>query len=403
MLLTNLPNNIIANSQVYIYIMRILYYSSPSFGDCDLPLIKALMDKGHEVYVLYFINPHCLKSTIFNIEKIYPKCGIFPISIYPELISFQKYVPLNHFYIANEPTGRFGWYSFRTDMKVLSFFRKVNPDVINYVINPSVFHCFPLWFFRNKMVSVIHDGKPHSGEENKKNEIIRKITTKYIRKFILLNNNEVNIFSKAYQVPKKKIFVSHLGYYDILNLYGDPNTCKQQMILFFGRISKYKGIEYLLEAMRIVHKKYPHVKVVIAGKGKFSFDITQYQALEYVEFRNRFIGLDELANLIRSALVTVCPYTDATQSGVVYSSFALNTPVIATNVGGLPEMIDDEKTGLIVSPKDSYTLANAILRLLDNPTELNTLANNISLSAKTGKGSWEKVASDYIKVYETLQ
>lgn len=172
------------------------------------------------------------------------------------------------------------------------------------------------------------------------------------------------------------------------------------MVLFFGRISKYKGIEYLLEAMKIVHKKYPQVKVVIAGKGEFAFDITQYQELDYVEFRNRFIGLEELSDLIRSALVTVCPYTDATQSGVVYSSFALNTPVIATNVGGLPEMIDDGKTGFLVPPRDSFSLANAILRLLDNPTLLKTFTDNISFNATTGKGSWGEVANDYIKVYE---
>lgn len=380
--------------------MRILYYSSPSFGDCDLPLIKALMEKGHEVFVLYCINPHCLKATIFNINKIHPKSGIFPITIYPELMTFQKYLPIDHFYIANEPTGRFGWSSFKTDMNVLSFFREVQPDVINYVVNPSIFHCLPLWLFRNKIVSIIHDGKPHSGEENKKNEIIRRITTKYIRKFILLNNNEVNVFSNAYHVSKKKIFVSHLGYYDILNLYGNPNTSKQHMVLFFGRISKYKGIEYLLEAMKIVHKKYPQVKVVIAGKGEFAFDITQYQELDYVELRNRFIGLEELSDLIRSALVTVCPYTDATQSGVVYSSFALNTPVIATNVGGLPEMIDDGKTGFLVPPRDSFSLANAIVRLLDNPASAIALADNIRNCALVGKGSWGKIASDYIRAYE---
>ena len=118
-----------------------------------------------------------------------------------------------------------------------------------------------------------------------------------------------------------------------------------------------------------------------------------------MEILNRFIGLDELSDLIRGALFIVCPYTDATQSGVVYSSFALNTPVIATRVGGLPEMIEDGKTGIIVPPKDSSALATAILSLLDNPELLVKMRGNIFDSSKSGRGSWNSIAKDYIDIY----
>ena len=93
------------------------------------------------------------------------------------------------------------------------------------------------------------------------------------------------------------------------------------------------------------------------------------------------------------------PYTDATQSGVVYSSFALNTPVIATNVGGLPEMIDDGKTGIIVPPKDVDTLANAIQSYLDNPVFLQQMSENIAESARLGKGSWNVIAKEHVEIY----
>ena len=112
-----------------------------------------------------------------------------------------------------------------------------------------------------------------------------------------------------------------------------------------------------------------------------------------------FIELNELADLIRGALFTVCPYTDATQSGVVYSSFALNTPVIATNVGGLSEMIDDGKTGIIVPPKDVDVLANAIQSYLDNPVFLQQMSENIAESARLGKGSWNVIAKEYVEIY----
>lgn len=381
-------------------IMKILYYSKPYFGDCDFPLIKALREQGHDVTVLYSMSPHSLKTTVFNIKKIYPYNGIFPISIYPELKILGKYTPLKDMYIANDTTGHFGWSNFKLALEVLKFFKKGNYDVIQYIETPSLFHFIPLCYFRKKLVITIHDGKPHTGAGGWKSRLCRMFSKLYTRKFIVLNKAEVDVFSKEYSVSKRKIFTSHLGYYNILHMYGEVNKRKGKYILFFGRISPYKGIEYLLKAMEIVHKKHPDVKVIIAGSGKMYFDISKYENLDYVEIRNRFIELDELADLIRGALFTVCPYTDATQSGVVYSSFALNTPVIATKVGGLPEMIDDGETGIIVPPKDVNALASAILSYLNNPELLKKMNMNIAESAKSGNGSWNIIAEEYISIYK---
>lgn len=379
--------------------MKILYYSKPCFGDCDFPLIKALRAQGHEVTVLISMSPYSLRTTVFDIKKIYPKNGIFPITIYPELKSLESYIPLNDIYIANETSGHFGWSNFKLTMQEMAFFKKGNYDIIQYVGIPFLSQVLPLWFFRKKLVITIHDGKPHTGEGSKKEDFCRKVVTRYARKFIVLNKAEINVFAEAYNVLKGKIFSSHLGYYDMLKMYGDVNRKRERYILFFGRISPYKGIEYLLQAMKIVHQKHPDIKVIIAGKGKMYFDIYKYESLDYVEIRNRFIVLDELADLIRGALFTVCPYTDATQSGVVYSSFALNTPVIATRVGGLPEMIDDGKTGIIVPPKDVTALASAIQSYLDNTELLQEMRGNIAESATSGKGSWNVIAKEYIDIY----
>lgn len=378
--------------------MKILYYSRPCFGDCDFPLIKALRAKGHDVTVLFSMSPFSLRTTVFDIKKIYPKNGIFPITVYPEMKALESYISLKDIYVANEPSGHFGWSSLILSLKEMLFF-KGDYDVIQYVETPSLLHILPLWFFRKKLVITIHDGKPHTGEGNRQEDFRRLVMKQYIKKFIVLNKAEIDVFSEAYNVTKKHVFPSHLGYYDMLRMYGDVNKKKANYVLFFGRISPYKGIEYLLQAMEPVHRKYTDVKVIIAGSGKMYFDISKYDSLSYVEILNRFIGLDELSDLIRGALFIVCPYTDATQSGVVYSSFALNTPVIATRVGGLPEMIEDGKTGIIVPPKDSSALATAILSLLDNPELLVKMRGNIFDSSKSGRGSWNSIAKDYIDIY----
>ena len=380
--------------------MKILYYSRACFGDCDFPLIKALRTQGHDVTVIISISPHSMKTTVFNLQQLKPKNGIYPITGYPELQGLAKYMPLDNIFLANETTGKFGWKSFKLSMQVLRFFRQDKYDVIHYVETPSLYHFLPLWFFRKNLVMTIHDGKPHTGETKRNENIRRRIIAKYIKKFIVLNKAEVNVFSHSYSVPIIYIYTSHLGYYDILNMYGDKNKTKENYILFFGRISPYKGVEYLLQAMEIVHRTHSDVKVIVAGSGKMYFDSSKYENLDYVEIRNRFIELDELADLIRGALFTVCPYTDATQSGVVYSSFALNTPVIATNVGGLPEMLDDGSTGFIVEPKNIVALVQKILYCLDNPECLKSMSYNIKESATIGKGSWDVIAKEYIEIYK---
>lgn len=380
--------------------MKILYYTRACFGDCDFPLIKALRGQGHDVTVLISISPHSMKTTIFNLEQLKPKNGIYPITDYPELQKLSKYMPLDNIYLENETTGKFGWKSFKLSMKVLNFFKQKEYDVIQYVETPSLFHFLPLWFSRKKLVMTIHDGKPHTGEKKRNENLRRTVIKKYVKKFIVLNKAEVGVFSQAYSVPLKHIYSSHLGYYDILNMYGNKNKKKGNYILFFGRISPYKGVEYLLQAMEIVHRTHSDVKVIVAGSGKMYFDSSKYEKLDYVEIRNRFIELDELADLIRGALFTVCPYTDATQSGVVYSSFALTTPVIATKVGGLPEMIDNGETGIIVPPKSVDDLATTIQNCLSSPECLNRMTKKIAESAKSGTGSWEVIAKEYTEIYK---
>lgn len=72
--------------------------------------------------------------------------------------------------------------------------------------------------------------------------------------------------------------------------------------------------------------------------------------------------MPQLAGLLNDALFAVCPYKDATQSGVIQTAFSMDCPVIGTDVGALPEAIDNGVTGLIVPPCNSEALAHAIIR-----------------------------------------
>lgn len=379
--------------------MKIVYISKPPFGDCDLPLLKAMMELGHEVVVLYFLSFHSMHTTIFDINELKPECKIYKASDYPEMSGFGNYMPIDNVYIANDTEGKINIKTFKLSLEIMGFIRKQKADIVHYVEDIALLQVIPMWQFRKKLVVTIHDGQPHTGEGNWRSTFVRNVMKHYVKKFILLNQAEKKVFSDGYGVPINHIYGSHLGYYDMLHSYGDPSVMKQNYILFFGRISPYKGVEYLLKAMEKVHEKHPEVKLIIAGKPNYDIQWQEYRDLGYIEIRDRFIALDELADLIRGAKFTVCPYTDATQSGVVYSSFALNTPVIATRVGGLPEMIDEGITGTIIPPKDVNALSKAIVNYLDNPSLSQQHSDNIAESARVGRGSWQKIAEEYIKIY----
>jgi glycosyltransferase involved in cell wall biosynthesis len=82
--------------------------------------------------------------------------------------------------------------------------------------------------------------------------------------------------------------------------------------------------------------------------------------------RNRYITNEELVDLISQAKFIVCPYKDATQSGVLMTAFALRTPVIASAIGAFPEYIDDNKTGMLVPVNDAEKLAEKMLAALED-------------------------------------
>ena len=134
-----------------------------------------------------------------------------------------------------------------------------------------------------------------------------------------------------------------------------------------GFEDQYKGIEYLLEAMSLVHKDYPRLKLVIAGSGKFYFDVSKYTRNDYVKIIHKYLTMGELSCLIKNAKFVVCPYTDGTQSGVINTCFTLCKPIVATNVGAFSESVIDGKNGFLVSPKDSIKLAEKISELENNP------------------------------------
>lgn len=383
--------------------MKILYYTQTSFLDCDLPLIKALTEMGNDVFLVFELLPYQLKSTIIDIKRQRPEVGIFPLSAYNEFNLFSEFVNPQKCFILNRPCKVYSWKNIKLRISFSKLIKKISPDIIhctNFIDLPDLF----LYHYKNKIVQIVHDPFPHTGETSFRKKLKRSISFKTIKHFVLLNQKQRESFIEKYHLDKKNVYINRLGTYDYLNLYKSttPESSNSKIILFWGRISPYKGLEYLLEAIEIIHQQLPEVKLIIAGGGQLYFDYSPYENKSYIKLINRYITMTELGKLLSSASVVVCPYTDATQSGVIMSAYTYQVPVVATNVGGLPEMVDNHVTGLLVPPKNSKELAMNLIELLKSDDILNQYKRNIYEYCHTGKYSWKNIALKYINIYNEL-
>lgn len=381
--------------------MKILYYTHTYFLDCDLPLLKALKEKQHEIYLIFEIVPYQLKSTIVNIQKQLPQTDIVPITEYKEFNIYSNFIDTSKSFILNRNCAIYNSKNIGLRKKFARLIKNINPDIIHCTDFIDLDDLF-LYKYRNKIVQIVHDPFPHSGEDTIRKKIKRYLGLKLIEKFVLLNNKQLNQFQKEFNIPPYKVHTNSLGTYDCIKAYQTIPSTKAEQILYFGRISQYKGIEYLLQAMEYVHKERPNAQLVIAGGGNFYFDITPYQNKNYIKIINRYISTEELYQLLSTSCLVVCPYTDATQSGVIMSAFTLDIPVIATNVGGLPNTVEHEKTGILVPPRNSNSIAKSIIHLLKNPNLIEQYTNNIKEQRLFGKYSWNRIADNYISIYDEL-
>ncbi|MES2559583.1 MAG: glycosyltransferase family 4 protein [Bacteroidota bacterium] len=171
----------------------------------------------------------------------------------------------------------------------------------------------------------------------------------------------------------------------------------QKYLLFFGFIRKYKGLHLLLEAFADERVKQLGCKLIVAGE--FYEDaqpyIDQIKALgltDTVILSNDFIPNSEVSNYFCAADVVIQTYLNATQSGVTQIAYYYNKPMIVTNVGGLAELVPDNKVGYIVNV-DKTDVANAIIRFYNDQQESFFIEN---LKIEKQKFTWTYLCNELL-------
>jgi D-inositol-3-phosphate glycosyltransferase len=168
----------------------------------------------------------------------------------------------------------------------------------------------------------------------------------------------------------KKAVVGFHPIYESLHL-NDYQPQAFPGLLFFGLIKEYKGLDILLRAMPIIRLAIPDIRLRIAGSVYGSAKVYQNLIKELnleanVECHFRYLDDAEVAGLFAISDVCILPYKSATQSGVIATALSYETPVIATDVGGLGEYVEHGKTGLLIPPDNPPALAAAVIRFYNN-------------------------------------
>lgn len=220
-----------------------------------------------------------------------------------------------------------------------------------------------------KIVTAIHDPIMHTGEKDFLFEKLTYLTVKKSSKLVVFSEKFKKTVSELYNFPYEKICSLKLGGYSYYESKAKNNIIENEnnRILFFGRISKYKGLEILLEAFKKVLIFKPDLKLKIVGNGSFSDREEKliYELQNHLEVVNRWIKDDEVESFFLDVDFIVLPYLEATQSGVIMLSYAMGKAVVCTNVGALDEQILDT-TGVLVSPNNSEDLCKGILDMYNN-------------------------------------
>jgi len=290
---------------------------------------------------------------------------------------------------------------FRVIRKIFRRIREFAPDVIHYQGAHLWFDLALPFLRRYPLVFTVHDFQPHPGDR------LSQKTPLWVEMFARRRADELIVHSQFLRdlvvrnlrgTAEKISVIPHIQIGEDL----PPSTSKEEehLILFFGRIWEYKGLEFLIRAEPLITARVPDARILIAGQGE---DFSRYTRMmvhpDRFIVRNEFISEDLAADYFQRASVVVLPYIEASQSGVIPLAYSAAKPVVATTVGGLPEIVEDGRTGYLVAPRDAAQLADAVTRLLLDPSLRRQMGKN-GKSKLQAECSSEVIARKTMEVYQ---
>lgn len=169
----------------------------------------------------------------------------------------------------------------------------------------------------------------------------------------------------------------------------------KKLLLFFGFIREYKGLKYLIQAMPEIVNKMDDCELLVVGdfaneeeKAEYELLIRECGVQNQIKIYGGYIPDKEVEKFFAASDLVVLPYISATQSGIVQIAYGFEKPVVVTNVGGLPDVVTDGKTGYVIEAEKPKQLADAIIKyFMENKEE--EFTDNVRNEAY--RFSWDRI------------
>ena len=347
---------------------------------------------GPSTFVSYIYNTakDFFDIKIFNYKLLYPSF-LFPGKTQYDQSKEKKFVvPSERIVNSMNP---FNW------INVAGRLKKEKADLVIF----DWWHPFfaPCHFTISQLAGAGYKGKVLfitenyiSHEQNLVDNILTKLGLHNADNFLALSAT-VEKELKA-NFPDRNIYRSELPSFDLFTSNNiNPADCRKffgfnendKVLLFFGYVRKYKGLDILLEAMPAILKNVPEVKLLVAGE--FYDDVNNYNDIikkhnlsDKVILRNEFISNEEVAKYFLASDLVVLPYRSATQSAVLNVAYSFNKAAVVTNVGGLSEFVKNMETGIITAPGSPEEISSAVIKYFSLESKIDFAANIKSFREK---------------------
>lgn len=226
--------------------------------------------------------------------------------------------------------------------------------------------------------------------------------------------------TQGFGIPSSKITVIPFGINNAVP--NTPLTCPEarqwlgipseaRTLLFFGNITPYKGLEYLLEAFERLSQQEPDLRLLIAGRPKGSEEYWQALQVKFkavmqpdrVLIRSDYIPDEEVQYYFQAADVLVLPYRHVYQSGVMFLGYSFGLPALAADVGSLKDEIVEGETGFVFKTEDSFDLEKTIQRYFSSSLYANLDQRREKIKAGAAAAhSWDEVGMATLRLYSAL-
>lgn len=377
-------------------ILQVVPFYPPKIGGVEnhvCELVRRLRRHGHTVYLVTANQPPL--STSGKLEN-------------------QKRLPL-----LTNISGK--WGEIPVCPSIFRALRTFSPDIVHVHTPPRFFAECTAFYFRfmsSNHIPIVVTYHLHNQSLNNFAKIVWRLHNRTAQRFvfntadkvIVCNSQDINVMVSEFGVPREKIVAIPPS---VNCSKFDPKKVKDKLlrpkeiggdniILYSGRITTAKGLNFLLRAIPKILSRFEDFKVVICGSGIYRHDLIslakQLNVSSHVIFMDP-VPASSFPSLLASCDVFVLPSLTESWGISVAEALSMERPVVATKVSGVTEIVRDKETGLIVEPRDASALADAIIQLLTDRSFAMRLAKE-GRKFVTSNFNWSHLTRKFLDLYK---